>query len=210
MDPWPLRHLVLRTPRLELRPDDDEGLLELAEVAAAGIHPAGATPFDDPFTDEAPGELERGVLQRNWAKRAELGPDSWHLSFLVRHQGRVLGMQRLTAVEFALSREVRTGSWLGMAHQGKGFGTEMRAAVLALAFDHLGARQARSEAFVDNPASIAVSRRLGYREDGTQTKIRRGAAATEVRLLLAAAEFRRPDWTLAVDGLDACRELLGA
>ena len=45
MDHWPLRHLVLRTPRLELRPDDDEGLLELVEEAYLGIHPPGEMPF---------------------------------------------------------------------------------------------------------------------------------------------------------------------
>jgi hypothetical protein len=28
-DPWPLWRLMLRTPRLELRPDDDPGLREL-------------------------------------------------------------------------------------------------------------------------------------------------------------------------------------
>ena len=33
-DPWPLRHLVLRTPRLELRPDDDAGTTgSLTDVA---------------------------------------------------------------------------------------------------------------------------------------------------------------------------------
>ena len=35
-DPWPLRHLVLRTPRLELRPEDDAGLLELVDLPTAG------------------------------------------------------------------------------------------------------------------------------------------------------------------------------
>ena len=34
---WPLRDLVLRTPRLELRPDDDAGLFELAAVAYGGV-----------------------------------------------------------------------------------------------------------------------------------------------------------------------------
>ncbi len=37
----PLRHLELRTPWLERRPDDDEGLLELAEVSYGGVHHRG-------------------------------------------------------------------------------------------------------------------------------------------------------------------------
>ena len=51
---WPLRHLVLRTPRLELRPDDDDGLLELIEVAYRGVHPPEQMPFSIPWTDADP------------------------------------------------------------------------------------------------------------------------------------------------------------
>ena len=38
-------HLVLRTPRLELRPDDDAGLHELVDVAYRGVHPPEEMPF---------------------------------------------------------------------------------------------------------------------------------------------------------------------
>jgi RimJ/RimL family protein N-acetyltransferase len=86
----------------------------------------------------------------------------------------------------------------------------MRAAVLLLAFDHLGATAARSGAFTDNPASLRVSEKLGYRSDGTETSARRGAAATQIRLVLQAAQFIRPEWTLRVDRLDGCRTMLGA
>ena len=33
--------------------------------------------------------------------------------------------------------------------------------------------------------------------------------AIEIQLLLEAAHFVRPEWTLEVDGLDGCRQLLG-
>ena len=99
-----------------------------------------------------------------------------------------------------------------MSYQGRGLGTEMRAAVLGLAFDHLGAERARSEAFTDNPASLGVSRRLGYREDGSRTVVVRGRPRQQTRLLLHRADFQahRPAWTPTVTGLDACRALLGA
>ena len=104
---------------------------------------------------------------------------------------------------------MQTGSWLGLRHQGRGIGTEMRAAVLSFAFDHLGAVRARSAAFVDNPASLRVSEKLGYRPDGTATIVRRGQATTDVRLVLEPATFRRPAWELQVAGLDACLPMLG-
>lgn len=205
-----MRHLVLRTPRLTLRPDDDEGLYELAELALRGVHPPEEMPFGYPWTDQAPDDLVRGTVQYHWSKRAQLTSSDWSVNFLVRRDGRIVGEQGLSAKDFTITREVSTGSWLGSAHQGVGFGTEMRAAVLLLAFDHLGATAARSGAFTDNPASLRVSEKLGYRSDGTETSARRGAAATQIRLVLQAAQFIRPEWTLRVDRLDGCRTMLGA
>jgi RimJ/RimL family protein N-acetyltransferase len=207
-DPWPLGGLVLRTRRLELRPDDDEGLLELAALAEAGVHPEDEMPFLVPWTRSPdPG---RSVLQYQWRCRAELAPETWTVNFVVRSGDVVVGTQGLSARSFGVLREVSTGSWLGLAHQGHGYGTEMRAAVLAFAFDHLGARTARSSAFADNVRSHAVSRRLGYRADGTELREREGARTTDVRLLVEPDGFVRPEWTLQVEGLGPCLELLGA
>lgn len=214
-DPWPIAGLRLRTPRLDLRPDDDAGLRELVGVAYGGVHPPDAMPFTHPWTDADPRYLGRGSLQYFWGRRAALAPENWSLNFLVRRRdnGRVIGMQELCGADFAVTREVTSGSWLGLPHQRQGLGTEMRAAVLALAFDHLGARSARSGAFADNHASLTVSRRLGYREDGTRVHARRGEPARSVRLLLTSDgwNLHRPEWTVEVSGLtDDCRGLLGA
>ena len=53
--------------------------------------------------------------------------------------GRPVGIQDVIAANFPVLRGVDTYSWLGIDHQGQGFGREMRAAVLHLAFDGLGA-----------------------------------------------------------------------
>lgn len=143
-------------------------------------------------------------------QRSALTTEDWNVHFLVRLDGRVVGVQSVHARQFAITSEVSTGSWLGLAHQGRGVGTEMRAAVLLLAFEHLGAVCARSSAFTDNAASNRVSAKLGYRPDGTGTWARRGARAEQVRLLVTPATFARPGWKLDVDGLDGCRGLLGA
>ncbi|UZJ23647.1 GNAT family N-acetyltransferase [Rhodococcus antarcticus] len=208
-DPWPLRHLVLRTPRLELRPDDDAGVVELVDLAHDGIHDPSWTPFLHPWTDAPAAELGPNTLRYFWSQRAALTPERWSVNFLIRVDGRVVGTQELAGRNFATTGEVVSGSWLGRAHQGQGLGTEMRAAVLLLAFDHLGARTARSEAFVDNPASLRVSRKLGYAADGTNTQLRRGKAVVEQRVLLTPTSFVRPTWQMQVDGLDSCRHQLG-
>ena len=208
-DPWPLRHLVLRTPRLELRPDDDAGLFELAEEARLGVHEPDVMPFLEPWTDAEPEVRGLATVRWHWGRRAALTPQRWSVNFLARIDGRVVGVQGLGAGDFAVSREVATGSWLGLRHQGRGIGTEMRAAVLAFAFDHLGATQARSAAFVDNVASHRVSAKLGYRGDGTEVTARRGERVEDLRLLLTPGTFRRPPWTLGVEGVAACLPLLG-
>jgi RimJ/RimL family protein N-acetyltransferase len=167
-------------------------------------------PFLIPWTDADPRYLGRGSVQHFWQQRSALAPEDWNVHFLIRHEGRVIGVQSLHAREFGIVREVSTGSWLGLAHQGRGFGTEMRAAVLMLAFDHLGAVCARSGAFADNAASQRVSAKLGYAGDGSTTHVRRGEPAEEVRLRLTPAAFVRPPWTLQVEGLAGCLGLLGA
>ncbi|GAY09172.1 GNAT family N-acetyltransferase [Pseudonocardia sp. N23] len=209
-DPWPLRHLVLRTPRLDLRPDDDSGLDDLVAVAHRGVHPPEQMPFHVPWTDADPRYLGRGMLQHFWQQRSVLAPENWALHFLVRVEGRVVGVQTLRGKEFAARRTVDSGSWLGMEVQGRGIGTEMRAAVLAFAFDHLGATRATSAAFADNGASLRVSDKLGYRRTGTATVVRRGEPFEEVQVAITASEFVRPPWSLAVEGYPACAGLLGA
>jgi RimJ/RimL family protein N-acetyltransferase len=120
-------------------------------------------------------------------------------------------MQELSsAADFPALREVRTGSWLGRAHQGRGIGKEMRSAVLHLAFEGLGAETARTDAWEDNLASLHVTRSLGYQEDGERRALRRGQP---VRML----EFRMPraDWSatrrddIVITGLDGCLDVLG-
>src|SRR5205085_12677588 len=91
----------------------------------------------------------------------------WRLYFVVEVDGALVGMQDLIAEDFPTFGAVTTFSWLAPEARRRGIGREMRAAILHLAFAGLAAREATSEAFVDNTASNAVSRALGYEENGT-------------------------------------------
>lgn len=207
---WPLFDLRIRTPRLELRYPDDDDVTEMMRLAAQGIHPPDFMPFNTPWTRPASPVLEREGMKFHWRTRADTGPERWALSFATVVDGAIVGTQALLADNFAVTRTVTTGSWVGQAWQGQGIGKEMRAAVLHLAFAGLGAEEARSAAFTDNPASIAVSRALGYEEDGTEVLAREGRRATQVRLLLTRARWeqaRRGD--IVIEGLEACLPVLG-
>ncbi len=208
MNHWPFHDLVLRTPRLELRPDDDEGVAELADLVLDGVHPPDRMPFGVEWTDAPRERLGINTLQHFWDVRSRLSPRRWTVNFIVRLDGRAVGLQSLSADDFPVLREVETGSWLGLRHQGGGIGTEMRAAVLLFAFDHLGAVAARSSAFTDNLASLGVSRKLGYRPDGTFRQVRRGEPAEQTRLLVTPEALCRPDWALGVTGVTPCLPVL--
>ncbi|WP_019815090.1 GNAT family N-acetyltransferase [Saccharomonospora saliphila] len=210
-DHFPVLGLRLRTPALELRLPDEDELAELTALALDGIHPPETMPFRIPWTERPRAELARGVAQHHWRLLGDWTPREWTLPLCVFHDGAVAGMQALAGRDFAILGEVRTGSWLGSRYQGRGLGTEMRAAVLHLAFDGLGAVQATSGAFEDNAASLAVSRKLGYRPDGIARHVVRGAPAVERRMRLTREDWRRHR-AIAVEthGVAACLALFGA
>jgi len=209
-DHWPLFGLRLRTPRLELRVPDLTDLARLADVAAEGVHDPGYQPFLVPWTDGTPQQVARGTLQFHWQMLGQWAPENWSLNFVTLLDGQVIGTQALDARQFATLREVGTGSWLGRAHHGNGFGTEMRAAVLELAFAGLSAQWAVSEAFADNAASHGVSRRLGYADDGVARHVVRGEPVVGRRLRLD-----RTGWAAArtvdvrIEGLAPCLPMFG-
>lgn len=209
-DRWPLAGLTLRTGELQLRTPRDTDLLALADLAAAGVHEPDEMPFSTAWTDAPPGERATSVLQWHWRCWGTWTPQCWTCEFAVLRAGEVVGAQGVSAADFAVLRSVSTGSWLGRRFHGQGIGRAMRAAVLALAFDGLGARTATSGAFTDNPASLAVSRALGYREDGLEWHVRRGAAAPLQRFRLDRADWARGQRVpVTVDGLDACLPWFG-
>ncbi|GAB2874552.1 GNAT family N-acetyltransferase [Streptomyces mayteni] len=212
IDHWPLAGLRLTTPRLELRLPEPEELAALGTLAAEGVHPPEEMPFLVPWTDLPPAERARSVLQHHWRTLGAWTPADWSLPLVVFHEVRPVGLQALSGKEFATLREVGSGSWLGRAHQGRGIGTEMRHAVLHLAFAGLGADDAISGAFSHNVASGTVSRRVGYRPDGLARIVVRDRPVTEHRFRLtragweATADTRPP---VAVAGLAPCLPLFG-
>jgi RimJ/RimL family protein N-acetyltransferase len=205
---WPLFDLRVRTPRLELRPPDDELAVDIARVAAAGIHDPDTMPFLIPFSDQPSPRLERSSLQFIWRSRAEWTPEKWALPLAVVVDGQVVGVQGVDAEQFSVLRTVKTGSWLGRQHQGQGIGKEMRAAILHLVFDGLGADVAYSGAWHDNEQSLGVSRALGYEENGDVVLSRRREAARQILLKLPREKWQRRD-DIVIEGLEPCLELFG-
>lgn len=210
-DVFPLAGLRLTSPRLCLRLPEPEELAALGTLAAEGVHDPDTMPFLVPWTRGPAEQVARSVVQHVWRLLAEVGPQRWTLPLVVFHDARPVGLQAMAAEDFAVTRAVGSGSWLGLRHQGRGLGTEMRAAMLHLAFAGLGAQQAASGAYQDNAASLAVSRRLGYRPDGVQPRAVEGRLRVEQRMRLSRADWRaHATVPVALEGVEGCLDLLGA
>ncbi len=210
LDWWPLAGLRLETPRLELRVPSQADLTALAALAALGVHDPLVQPFTVPWTDVSPPERARGTLQYQWRQWGLWTPERWGLELAVVHDDTVVGIQSVAADNFAVLREVSTGSWLGLEHHGQGIGTEMRAAVLYLAFAGLGAEHAVWSAFTDNPASLWVSRKLGYADDGIERQVSRGKPAVIQRLRLDRDTWHATQKVpVTIHGLQPCLHMFG-
>ncbi len=153
----------------------------LLELVLAGVHDPAVMPFSTPWTDAAPADLLRQSAAYYWRSRADFSPASWSLDLVVRLAGEIVGVQALFGENFPVTRVAETGSWLGRAHQGRGIGTLMRQAACALVLDHLGGEQLTSAAYEDNPASLAVSRKVGYVDNGVERRQRRDGELAVLR-----------------------------
>jgi RimJ/RimL family protein N-acetyltransferase len=207
---WPLFGLRIRSEHLVLRLPTDDDLPGLLELARAGIHPPDEMPFGVAWTEAKGAAFDTSFLQHHWKWRASWRPDEWWLNLMVEWEERPIGAQTISGEDFAIHRTVDSGSWLGQAYQGRGFGKEMRSAVLSFAFDGLGARFATSSAFLDNAASNAVSRGLGYEENGRGSLAPQGVAReTQLFRMSAGVWHSRPRPPIEIEGLEACHQMFG-
>ena len=185
--PDPLSRLRLRTPRLELRLATRAEARRLFDVAEAGIHDPAVMPFEIPWTD--------GLDEEDFVSHVT-GSATDSIRFVAFLDGTPIGVQAVDVHP----EWVSTGSWLGQTYQGRGLGTEMRAAVLTYAFDVRQAPLARSGAIAGNPQSLGVSRKLGYEVVGTHLVSPRGSPVEHTDVELRRDRFHSPV-PVSVDGV---------
>ena len=211
MDLTPLYGLRLRTDRLELRWPDEDELVALAQVAQRGVHDPAEMPFVVPWTDRLgePDFIDQFVgfhtgLRHDWS------PADWSLELGVWAADEPIGVQGVVGHDYWRRREVKTGSWLAQDFHGRGFGTEMRAAVLELAFRGLGADAALSSTLEGAEASMRVSQKLGYVSDGESWVEVRGQRRLDRHLRLTRdAWIDRERISVRISGLEPCFPLFG-
>lgn len=133
--------------------------------------------------------------------QTESSETNWNIPFVVIMDNKVVGVQHMKGETFKVLKEVYTASYLDLKVRGLGVGTKVRGMVLEFAFAHLGADTARSSYVDGNNASNKVSKKMGYRPDGTELIAYKNQRIVNNRLLLTKAcwQQHRPQW---LDGLD--------
>ena len=205
---WPPFGLTVRAEDLVLTTVTDDDLPGLVDLVRDGIHAPDYMPFGVPWTLAPPDELPRRYAAHYWSTRAGFSPERLSLDLAVRNRGELVGTQGFHAENYPVTRTAETGSWLARRHQGQGIGTRMRRAVCTLLVDHLDAAEVTSGAWLDNPASLAVSRKVGYREGDVTRMARQGELALHRRLVLGPKDLVRGE-PVEVSGVEPLRAFLG-
>ena len=204
---WPLFELQLATGPVRLRPVTDTMLATLARILPDDV---GLDPRRERFPGlDARRDRGRRIVQGIWASRGGWSPRSWCLDMGVETDGELVGVQTLEGDDYGTLRTVDTASWLVPSARARGIGTAMRTAALGLAFDHLRAVAAVSSAVLDNHASLGVSRRLGYVENGT-SRIDTGDGVAELQhVRLTVDTWRGAGHRVEVSGVGPCLPWFG-
>jgi RimJ/RimL family protein N-acetyltransferase len=204
---WPLHGIRLRTTDLVLAVMTEADLPTLSGLLPDDLE---LNPHATTYAGlDVPANRRAALAQGYWRALGMWSPDDWALPFVVRSEGGVVGAQWLEGPDWLADHTVDSSSWLVAEVRGRGLGTQMRAAVLALAFGPLEADAAVSSAVLDNGASLGVSRALGYHDSHRSVLEHSGRTLQHVRL--DRATWEASDWSRRVltDGVGPALPLFG-
>lgn len=204
---WPFFDLRITSGEVVLRGVTDADLEPLLEALPGDLEMNPANERFAGLADDA--DRRRQLVAEIWKHRGTWSPGSWCLDLAVEVDGRVVGVQALEGEEFPLLRTVDSFSWLAADVRSRGLATLMRVGVLALAFEHLGAEAAVSSAVLDNAPSLAVSRRLGYVDNGLSRTNTPNGPATLQHVRLTRETWLAGRRTAEVAGARACLPWFG-
>lgn len=203
---WPLFDLRLRCRNVRLCAVREADLDHLAAVLPGDV---GHDPRLELYPGLTDAENERRLFRMGyWRALGTWSPSNWVLHLAVEYEGALVGVQTLEGEDFPDLRTVDSASWLVPGVRGRGVGVAMRIAVLGLAFDRLGAVAAITSATETNAASLGVSRRIGYADNGVGLIKETGGIARLRHMRLPVGQWRHGG-EVTVEGFEPCRPWFG-
>ena len=152
--------LPLVSPRLSLR------LLDAQD--AVWVEPAVSNPKVALMTGSIPHPYPVGAAN-DYVKNKKISFDQGTELSLVIERGQDRTPIGVISLRFAAT-EAEIGYWLAQEFWGQGYASEAATRLLAFAFDELGVTRVVSGTFKENPASLAVLKKLKFQLLGEEEK----------------------------------------
>ena len=89
----------------------------------------------------------------------------YNLSIFLRQSGELIGGCGLDQIR-SDHRNAHIGYWIARPHWGQGYASEAASLLISAGFRELGLHRFHTGVFPDNPRSMRVLRRLGFRTEG--------------------------------------------
>jgi RimJ/RimL family protein N-acetyltransferase len=194
---------AIRTERLLLRcwnPEDAGALKEAVDSSVEHLRPWM------PWITAEPQTLKEKVqLLRGFRGRFDLGQDFVYGVF-DRDGTEVVGGTGLHTRVGPDAYEI--GYWIRESHAGRGFATELSAALTRVAFELCDVDRVEIHCQLDNVRSLAVPRKLGYREEARLARRLTAADGIGLRDAVVHTLFRSeyagtPSAEAAIEAFDA-------
>jgi [ribosomal protein S5]-alanine N-acetyltransferase len=114
-----------------------------------------------------------------------------NLFIILRRSGELIGGCGLDQIRLD-HRNAHVGYWIARPHWGNGYASEAASLLIAAGFRELGLHRFHTGVFPDNPRSMRVLRRLGFRTEGRarQDRLVDGRYRDLVLFGLLRSEFR--------------------
>src|SRR5579863_4620402 len=157
--------LILRKPKMTDWRDIAEGA---GEYAVAKMTQNIPHPYSK---QDAEGFIKKAV--RNWSKT------SYAFMIELKAEKKVIGAMGLESLNLS-NGTATTGSWINKKYWRNGYITEAKIAINDFAFNALKLRRLTSMVSIENQASNATQRKLGYVFEGIQRKGAKSRASGEI------------------------------
>ena len=125
------------------------------------------------------------VGERSWFESLGTGPFPIHLVWAVADDdSKIVGLVQLADIHW-IHRTAQFGVWVGPEHWGRGHATRATQLVCDYATRELGLRQVRLSVAAGHEAALAVYRKAGFVDEGTQRgAVLIGGVATDLMLMV--------------------------
>jgi [ribosomal protein S5]-alanine N-acetyltransferase len=157
--------MIIETKRLILRPPRKDDWKDLVEGANDIQISKMVTSIPYPYKKKNALWWIKDVTKR-WKKKEK---DDYTFYIELKKEHKVIGATGIHKVDY-INKKAKTGSWINRKYWRNGYILEAKIPILDFIFNKLKLEKVETEAFVENKASNAMSKKLGFKYEGTKRR----------------------------------------